>query len=135
MVMRKGTVFRASKLAYAEIGSAHEAARPLAALGLIEEDPLLDLDQLFDLLQKPEIGKIFHLAPHVRHLRKAEQLEALREQYDGQHRFSGWYRGLGRPRLPQPDAGPVRPAAPHLLRQLPPDLDRVRAVRPGHLPV
>jgi hypothetical protein len=67
MVMRKGTIFRASKLVYAEIGSAHEAARPLAALGLIEEDPLVDLDTLFDLLQKPEIGKIFHLTPQVRH--------------------------------------------------------------------
>jgi hypothetical protein len=95
MVMRKGTVFRASKLVYAEIGSTHEAARPLAALGLIEEDPLVDLNQLFDLLQKPEIGKIFQLAPHVKHLRKAEQLEALRAHFDGEHRFSGWYQGSG----------------------------------------
>jgi hypothetical protein len=95
MVMRKGTVFRASKLVYAEIGSAHEAARPLAALGLIEEDPLLDLDTLFGMLQKPEIGKIFQLAPHLKQLRKAEQLEALRAQYDGEHRFSGWYQGSG----------------------------------------
>jgi hypothetical protein len=95
MVMRKGTLFRASKLTYAEIGSTHEAARPLASLGLIEEDPQLDLDQLFDLLQKPEIGKIFQLTPHVRQLRKADQLEALREQYDGQHRFSNWFEGSG----------------------------------------
>jgi hypothetical protein len=65
MVMRKGTVFRASKLVYAEIGSTHEAARPLAELGLIEEDPQLGLDELFDLLQKPEIVKVFQLAPHV----------------------------------------------------------------------
>src|SRR5476649_1861088 len=42
MVMRKGTVFRASKLVYAEIGSAQEAARPLVALGLVEDDPQLD---------------------------------------------------------------------------------------------
>ena len=95
MVMRKGTLFRASKLTYAEIGSAHEAARPLAALGLVEEDPLLELDQLFDLLQKPEIGKIFQLTPHLRQLRKAEQLEALREQYAGSHRFSNWYENSG----------------------------------------
>ncbi|MQA39095.1 VRR-NUC domain-containing protein [Rugamonas aquatica] len=95
MVMRKGTVFRASKLVYAEIGSTHEAARPLAALGLIEEDPALDLEQLFDLLQKPEIGKIFQLPAHQRQLRKADQLEALRAQYDGQHRFSAWYEGAG----------------------------------------
>jgi hypothetical protein len=95
MVMRKGTVFRASKLVYAEIGSTHEAARPLAELGLIEEDPQLGLDELFDLLQKPEIAKVFQLATHVKHLRKAEQLEALREEYDAEHRFSGWYANSG----------------------------------------
>jgi hypothetical protein len=95
MVMRKGTIFRASKLVYAEIGSTHEAARPLAELGLIEEDPQLDLDQLFELLQKPEIVKVFQLGAHVRHLRKAEQLEALREEYGAEHRFSGWYANSG----------------------------------------
>src|SRR5476649_1930283 len=77
MVMRKGTVFRASKLAYAEIGSTHEAARPLAALGLIEEDPAITLDQLFELLQKPEIGRLFHLSAHEKSLRKPEQLKQL----------------------------------------------------------
>ncbi|TFW16691.1 VRR-NUC domain-containing protein [Duganella callida] len=95
MVMRKGTVFRASKLVYAEIGSTHEAARPLAECGLIEEDPTLCLDELFELLQKPEIARAFHLGPHIRHLRKAEQLAALREEYDGEHRFSGWYAESG----------------------------------------
>jgi len=95
MVMRKGTVFRASKLAYAEIGSTHEAARSLSELGLIEEDPQLCLDELFDLLQKPEIVKVFQLGAHVKHLRKAEQLEALREEYDAGHRFSGWYANSG----------------------------------------
>lgn len=95
MVMRKGTVFRASKLVYAEIGSTHEAARPLADIGLIEEDPQLGLDELFDLLQKPEIAKVFQLAAHVKHLRKAEQLAALREEYDAVRRFSGWYANSG----------------------------------------
>lgn len=95
MVMRKGTVFRASKLVYAEIGSTHEAARPLAEQGLIEEDPALALDALFELLQKPEIGQVFQLSPHVRQLRKADQLEALRAQFDGERRFSSWYANSG----------------------------------------
>ena len=99
MVMRKGTLFRASKLVYAEIGSTHEAARPLAALGLVEEDPLLTLDQLFELLQKPEVAQVFQLAQgeqrSLRNLRKAEQLEALRPQYEGEHRFSGWFPESG----------------------------------------
>lgn len=90
MVMRKGELFRASKLVYAEIGNPLEAARPLAALGLIEADPQLSLDQLFELLQKPEIGRLFQLAPHEKALRKAGQLDALRARHDGLHRYSAW---------------------------------------------
>ncbi|WP_377700945.1 VRR-NUC domain-containing protein [Pseudoduganella sp. UC29_71] len=90
MVMRKGQLFRASKLVYAEIGCAHEAARPLAELGWIDADPVLTLDQLFALLQKPEIVRVFQLAGHEKSARKPEQLEALRERHDGAHRFSAW---------------------------------------------
>ena len=95
MVMRKGELFRASKLVYAEIGNTHEAARPLAALGLIEDDPTLTLDQLFELLQKPEISRLFHLSPHEKSLRKPEQLEALRAKYGGEHRYSAWHDHAG----------------------------------------
>ncbi|MES2263125.1 MAG: VRR-NUC domain-containing protein [Pseudomonadota bacterium] len=95
MVMRKGQLFRASKLVYAEIGCTHAAAMPLASLGWIDADPVLTLDQLFDLLQKPEIGKLFHLQPHEKSARKAEQLAALRERHDGAHRFSAWYQESG----------------------------------------
>lgn len=95
MVMRKGTVFRASKLSYAEIGDTHAAALPLAALGLIEHDPQLDLDQLFELLQKPEISKIFQLGANVRHLRKADQLAALREQFATPQPYSQWWQDSG----------------------------------------
>ncbi len=95
MVMRKGSLFRASKLVYAEVGDTHAAAQPLLALGWIENDPLLDLEQLFDLLQKPEIGAIFRLSLHEKGARKAEQLEALRPQFAGQFRFSAWYEHSG----------------------------------------
>jgi hypothetical protein len=90
MVMRKGVLFRASKLVYAEIGCTHEAARPLAELGWIDADPLLTLDELFALLQKPEIGRIFQLSAHEKAARKEDQLAALRERHDGAHRFSAW---------------------------------------------
>ncbi len=90
MVMRKGTLFRASKLVYAEIGNTHEAALPLAQLGLIEADPLLTLEQLFELLQKPEISQVFQLPATLRALRKADQLAALQAQYDVPHRYSSW---------------------------------------------
>ena len=95
MVMRKGSLFRASKLNYAEIGNTHEAARPLLRAGWIEDDPLLSLDHLFDLLQKPEIGAIFRLSLQQKSLRKAAQLDALRAQYPGSHHFSAWYEDSG----------------------------------------
>src|SRR4051812_22757615 len=40
MVMRKGELFRASKLLYEEIGCTQEAARPLLTLGWIDDKPL-----------------------------------------------------------------------------------------------
>ncbi|WP_296001126.1 VRR-NUC domain-containing protein [Rugamonas sp.] len=95
MVMRKGELFRASKLVYAEIGNPHDAALPLAARGLVENDPVLTLEQLFELLQKPEIGQLFHLSAHQKSLRKTEQLAALRARYDGEHRYSTWHPQSG----------------------------------------
>ncbi|MES2128145.1 MAG: VRR-NUC domain-containing protein [Pseudomonadota bacterium] len=95
MVMRKGVLFRASKLSYAEIGSAIEAARPLLAAGWVEADPLIELDALFDLLSKPEIGSAFALPQHAKGSRKAEQLEALRADFADARPFSAWFADSG----------------------------------------
>ena len=92
MVMRKGSLFRASKLSYAEIGCPVEAARALLHSGWIEADPVLSLDELFDLLSKPEIASVFRLPLHRKGARKAEQLEALRAQFADSRPFSSWYR-------------------------------------------
>ena len=90
MVMRKGTLFRASKLRYAEIGCPVEAAGHLLGTGWIEADPELSLDELFDLLSKPEVAEAF---PHLRQksARKGDLLEALRADCADSRRFSGWY--------------------------------------------
>src|SRR5206468_4252986 len=80
MVMRKGTLFRASKLNYAEIGCPLAAADALLPTGWIEADPVLTLDELFDLLLKPEIAAAFSLPASLKNARKAEQLELLREE-------------------------------------------------------
>lgn len=90
MVMRKGLLFRASKLVYAEIGCAHDAALPLAELGWIASDPELSLDQLFTLLQKPEIAHVFQLAGAEKNARKDAQLDTLRARHDASRRFSAW---------------------------------------------
>jgi hypothetical protein len=93
MVMRKGTLFRASKLNYPEIGCPLEAARHLLPTGWIAFDPVLTLDALFEMLSKPEIGVIFQLSLHEQGARKADQLAALRAGFADPRRFSSWHRG------------------------------------------
>ncbi|SHH02160.1 VRR-NUC domain-containing protein [Massilia sp. CF038] len=95
MVMRKGTHFRASKLNYAEIGCPVEAARHLLPTGWLAQDPVITLDELFDLLLKPEIGSIFRLSLHEKGARKGEQLAALRADFGDPRPFSNWYRDSG----------------------------------------
>lgn len=95
MVMRKGVHFRASKLNYAEIGCTVEAARHLLPTGWITPDPVLTLDELFELLQKPEIASVFRLSLHEKGARKAEQLNALRAEFADPRPFSSWYRDSG----------------------------------------
>jgi hypothetical protein len=92
MVMRKGELFRASKLNYAEIGCPVEAARALLPTGWVEADPVLSLDELFDLLSKPEVGAVFRLHLHQKSAKKADQLEALRAEFGDSRQFSAWYR-------------------------------------------
>ena len=90
MVMRKGVLFRASKLRYDEIGDPHDAACLLAEAGWIEPDPHLSLEELFSLLTKAEVESLFrdHLP---RGARKAEQLDALREVFAEPRPFSRWH--------------------------------------------
>lgn len=59
------------------------------------QDPELTLDELFDLLQKPEITRVFALSGAERSARKADQLAALRERHEGSHRFTSWYADAG----------------------------------------
>ena len=95
MVMRKGDLFRASKLNYAEIGCPVAAAQALLPSGWIELDPVISLDELFDLLAKPEIAGAFGAHLHQKGARKAEQLEALRAGFGDSRAFSAWYRDCG----------------------------------------
>ncbi|MEJ7806582.1 MAG: VRR-NUC domain-containing protein, partial [Telluria sp.] len=92
MVMRKGTLFRASKLNYAEIGCPVEAARHLLPTGWVASDPVISLDALFDLLLKKELAAVFHLSLHEKGARKAEQLSALRTEFSDARAFSHWCR-------------------------------------------
>ena len=93
MVMRKGDLFRASKLVYAEIGCPVEAAQQLLGTGWVESDPVLCLDELFDQLSKPEIATAFGAHLPQKNARKADQLETLRAAFADARRFSAWYPG------------------------------------------
>lgn len=93
MVMRKGSLFRASKMHYPEIGCPVAAAQDLLPTGWIVSDPVLSIDELFDLLVKPEILDAFALGAPLKSARKPDQLEALREQHAEPRAFSRWYPG------------------------------------------
>ncbi|RKE38747.1 VRR-NUC domain-containing protein [Paraburkholderia sp. BL23I1N1] len=86
MLMRKGTLFRASRLSYDEIGCPLQAVAPLAALGWVDTEPGLTLDDLFALTTRPELLLIFAdaiaLIPGAKGLRKPDLLETLRPFYD-----------------------------------------------------
>lgn len=59
MVMRKGELFRQSKLVYAEIGATAPWLPLLAEQGLIDGEPVLSLPELFGLLRKDELLPLF----------------------------------------------------------------------------
>ncbi|PUA18851.1 VRR-NUC domain-containing protein [Glaciimonas sp. PCH181] len=100
MVMRKGKLFRSSKLVYDEIGSLGAAVAPLVALGWVDNNPFLSVDDLFVLLKKTEIPHIFGRTLPKKSAKKSSQLEALRKEMreiseDGDisdiHPFSVWW--------------------------------------------
>lgn len=88
MLMRKGTLFRASRLSYDEIGCPLPAVAPLAALGWVDTEPVLTLDDLFALTTRPELLLIFAdaiaLIPGAKGLRKPDLLETLRPFYESE---------------------------------------------------
>ena len=94
MVMRKGELFRASKLDYAEIGCPHAAADPLAALGWLDTAPLLSGAQLFALLNKTELLRAFALTG-MSGMRKSELFDHLGERLTGERALGDWYPALG----------------------------------------
>ena len=91
LVMRKGDLFRTSRLDYPEIGCAVSAARDLPE-AWITHDPVLSLDELAGLLVKPELARVFALPSGLKSARKPQQVEALRcDPAHGDARpFSRW---------------------------------------------
>ncbi|MBC3911346.1 VRR-NUC domain-containing protein [Undibacterium umbellatum] len=93
MVMRKGCVFRASKLVYGEIGDTWAAMKALVDVGWVQADPVVDIAGLFDLLQKPELALVLAMTPAEKKLPKAEQLGLFGLRNTGSRAFSAWCSG------------------------------------------
>ncbi|RFU44626.1 VRR-NUC domain-containing protein [Paraburkholderia sp. DHOC27] len=91
MLMRKGTLFRASRLSYEEIGCPLQAAAPLVALGWLDAEPALSLDELFALTTRPELLQIFAHAPLNKSSRKAELLDTLRATHVEARALTAWH--------------------------------------------
>jgi hypothetical protein len=94
MVMRKGTLFRASKLDYAEIGDVGLAAAPLLECGWVDGQPHLDLHGLFALLRKDELGLCFKAHGVKSVEKKADLLERLLPFYEDARPLAQWFEGF-----------------------------------------
>lgn len=93
MVMRKGELFRADKLCYAELGPTQTAAQPLIDRGWVKTEPLLDLACLFRLFTWPELRQMLtkELASlDLTPTRKRETLEILQACYPERRTSTDW---------------------------------------------
>ncbi|HET8730000.1 MAG TPA: VRR-NUC domain-containing protein [Moraxellaceae bacterium] len=104
LVMRKGNVFRQSKLRYPEIGDIPPALDELARAGLVDPAPTLSLTELAALLRKEELLVCClarfdtRLSPQGRRalerLRKDELLAVLEDLAEGALLLHHWHPGL-----------------------------------------
>ncbi|MDE1181664.1 VRR-NUC domain-containing protein [Paraburkholderia sp.] len=91
MLMRQGTLFRANRLSYAEIGSPFDAAVSLIEMDWVDPAPHLTLDELFALTTRPELLKIFPHAAASKAARKCDWLAALKAVYPDARPYSMWH--------------------------------------------
>lgn len=97
MVMRKGQHFRASKLNYAEIGDARLAAAPLLVEGWVDAQAPLALNDVFEVLTKPEI--LACLGEHIAQPggKKSDWLQQLTADFAHRQPLNHWHPALDDP--------------------------------------
>jgi VRR-NUC domain/Fanconi anemia-associated nuclease SAP domain len=93
MVMRRGCLFLASKLRYAEIGETRAAAGPLLEAGWISDRPKLGIDELSKILTKGELTRCLKLPGRYTSWRKEELDAVLQAQFTEPRYFEDWYPG------------------------------------------
>lgn len=110
MVMRKGPLYRASKLVYGEIGPTREAVQPLLQAGWVDSGAPLSLAQLFEVLQKTELLALFKGQVSRASLRKEQMLAELLDAAPAPQPFAAWCPNLD----DQVYSLPVRPLCDRL---------------------
>jgi VRR-NUC domain len=91
LVMRRGDLFRAGKIDYAEIGDTRAAAAPLIEAGWLSDRPVLNIQQLRGLLKKSELIRCLNLPGRYARWRKADLGVVLDAQFTERREFSDWY--------------------------------------------
>jgi hypothetical protein len=79
MIMRRGPVFRLSRLGYDEIGCTDSALAPLAELTWVDCQPSLTVDEVLQLLTKRELAGVLGTGAGCRGLRKPDLADWLRQ--------------------------------------------------------
>lgn len=107
LVMRKGELFRQTRLDYAEIGAIAAPMQALAEAGLVDPAPALSLPELFGLLRKQELQTLLSRLPgplqatgqakRLRTLRKDALLELLQGHFPEAQPLAAWAPGGGEP--------------------------------------
>lgn len=90
MAMRKGDLFRSSRLVYAEIADREAAMAPLVLLKWVDDKPRLTLEELFRLLTKTEITRSLKLGLKSTEFTKTALFEELKVHYPEPRRLDQW---------------------------------------------
>ena len=93
MVMRKGTLFRASKLSYSELGAVRDAVMPLLENGWVDQHPAISLEALFALLRKAELTVCFQAHAIKNAEKKTDLLTRLQPHYEQPQTLEQWFAG------------------------------------------
>ncbi len=90
LVMRRGNLFRASKIQYEEIGETHTAAAPLIEAEWLSDRSALGIEELKQLLTKAELIRCLRLPSRYADWRKADLAVVLQAQFPAPRTFQEW---------------------------------------------
>lgn len=90
LIMRKGDHFRASRLAYAEVGDIEQAAQPLFEQGWLVTDQPIEVDALARLLLKSELANLDLGVSQASKLGKQALLDQIAAQGLSARPWSEW---------------------------------------------